>query len=135
MRSTLSLSQLGDASFNLAITHIDDGFGVPQDDAAAVRWSRLAVKSYRLAADQGDADAQAILGLLHREDVVIAQELILPQELVAAYMWSSLAAAQASAENRDTCVDARDAIAKRMTLEQIAEAQRLAGEWEPTGTL
>ncbi len=47
-------------------------------------------------------------------------------------MWLSLAAAQVSAANRDTRIEARDAIAEQMTAEQIAEAQRLAREWTPT---
>ena len=34
------------------------GRGVPEDDAEAVRW-------YRLAADQGDAGAQHNLGLMY----------------------------------------------------------------------
>jgi TPR repeat protein len=35
-----------------------DGDGVPEDDAEAARW-------YRLAADQGHAPAQFNLGLMH----------------------------------------------------------------------
>ena len=54
-----------------------------------------------------------------------------PQDRVAAHMWLSLAAAQVSAANRDTYVEARDAVAEEMTAEQIAEAQRLAREWKP----
>ncbi len=47
-------------------------------------------------------------------------------------MWLSLAAAQASAADRDTYVEARDAVAEQMTAEQVAEAQRLSREWKPT---
>ena len=47
-------------------------------------------------------------------------------------MWLSLAAAQASAADRNIDVAVRDAVAEQMTAEQISEAQRLAGEWEPT---
>ena len=37
----------------------EDGRGVPQSDSEAARW-------YRLAADQGDADAQCILGWMYK---------------------------------------------------------------------
>ena len=46
-----------DAQFNLGVRY-DIGLGVPQDDAEAVRW-------YRLAADQGNATAQYNLGLMY----------------------------------------------------------------------
>jgi TPR repeat protein len=36
----------------------DEGRGVPQDDAEAVRW-------YRKAAEQGDAEAQGKLGVMY----------------------------------------------------------------------
>ena len=45
-------------------------------------------------------------------------------------MWFNLAAAQFSGENRDGMVEARDAVADRMTAEQIAAAQRRAREWD-----
>ena len=55
-----------------------------------------------------------------------------PQDRVAGHMWLSLAAAQASGADRDTYIESRDAVAKRMTAEQIAEAESLAKEWKPT---
>ena len=53
-----ALAEAGDAEsqVNLGVMY-DTGRGVPQDDAEAVRW-------YRLAADQGDADAQFNFGFL-----------------------------------------------------------------------
>ena len=54
----------------------------------------------------------------------------LSQDLVAAHMWLSLAATQ----DPDTSgVEARDAVAAEMTSDQIAEAERRAREWKPTG--
>jgi hypothetical protein len=47
-------------------------------------------------------------------------------------MWLNLAAAQSTGEGRDQMVEGRDAVAERMTAEQIAEAQRRAREWTPT---
>ena len=44
----------------------------------------------------------------------------------------TLAAAQSSGEDRDRRVKARDDLAKRMTADQLADAQRRAREWTPT---
>ena len=89
------------------------GRGVPQDDAEAVRW-------YRLAANQGFTAAQVNLGMMY------AQGRGVSQDRVAAHMWLSLAVAQASDADRNTFVEARDAVAEEMSAKQIAEAQRLA---------
>ena len=54
------------------------------------------------------------------------------QDYVLAHMWYNLAAARLPpGEDGDMAVRNRDLIAKRMTPEQIAEAQRLAREWKP----
>ena len=54
------------------------------------------------------------------------------QDYVQAHMWYNLAAARMPpGEERDTAVEIRDTIAKRMTPAQVAEAQRLAREWRP----
>jgi TPR repeat protein len=50
-----------------------------------------------------------------------------PQDYVLAYMWFNLAAAQ----GQKGAKSARDEIAKRMTSEQVEEAQKLAREWKP----
>ena len=47
------------------------------------------------------------------------------RDYVSAHMWYSLAAAQG---NQEASIN-RDIIAKRMTPDQIAEAQRMAREW------
>jgi hypothetical protein len=52
-----------------------------------------------------------------------------PQDYVEAHKWRNLAASRASAEDRETFAEARDAVAKLMTPAQIAEAQKLASEW------
>jgi TPR repeat protein len=50
-----------------------------------------------------------------------------PQDYVLAHMWVNLSAAQGYEEAKN----GGDVIAKRMTSEQIAEAQRLARDWKP----
>ena len=145
---------LADAQFNLGFRYAD-GRGVSQDYAEAVRWYRLAadqghagaqsnlgvmygsgegvpqdeteaVRWYRLAADQGHAGAQFNLGVSYSSGEG------LPQDDVGAHIWFNLAASQSSGDDRETYVKARDAVAARMTSEQITEAQRLAREWKPT---
>ncbi len=101
------------AQINLGVMY-SKGEGVPQDDAEALRW-------YRRAAEQGDADAQFGLGLMYSLDLGV------PLDYVQAHMWLSLAAKQGIERARK----ARDELAKKMTPAQIAEAQRLAREWKP----
>ncbi len=47
------------------------------------------------------------------------------RDIVLAYMWFNLAAAQGNKNSQK----ARDKAAKQMTPDQIAEAQRMAREW------
>lgn len=133
---------------SLAVLDVWNGHGVPQDYAEAVKW-------YRLAADEGLPEGQLFLGLMywsglgvpqdyveaakwyhhaanqwlteaqHRLGVMYANGQGVPQDYVQAHMWFNLAG---SAGNADA-VKFRDIVAERMTPDQIAEAQRLAGEW------
>ena len=48
-----------------------------------------------------------------------------PRDDVLAYMWFNLAAAQ----GRENARRGRDRAARRMTPDQLAEAQRMAREW------
>ncbi len=105
-----------EAQYFLALMYAT-GEGVPQDDAEAVRW-------YRLAADQGDADAQFNLGVRYATGEGV------PQDDVQAHMWFNLTASRSTGEDRESAVSARDRARARMTAEQVAEAQRLAREWD-----
>ncbi len=80
-----------------------------------------AVKWYRRAAEQGDARAQYNLGLLYANGEGV------PQDFVQAHLWYSLAATRGDTDAQNN----RDIVTKRMTREQIAEAQRLARDWRP----
>ena len=99
------------AQYNLGFRYAN-GDGVPQDNAEAERW-------YRLAAYQGHADAQYSLGTLYAGGEGV------PEDHVLAYMWFNLAAAQGN----EIAQENKDIIEERMTREQIAEAQRLSREW------
>ena len=72
-----------------------------------------------MAAEQGHDDAQYNLGGMYLNGKGV------PQDYIQAHMWSSLAAAKGNENGRIN----RDIIAKKMTLAQMAEAQRLAREW------
>jgi TPR repeat protein len=72
-------------------------------------------------AEKGDASAQDSLGTAYVKGDGV------PQDYVLAHMWFNLAAALGSESARES----RDAVAKVMTPDQIAEAQRLARQWKP----
>ncbi len=109
------LAEQGDAVAQFALgTMYENGRGVPQNDAKAVRW-------YRRAAEQGFTSAQNNLGKMYRRGRGV------PQDDVLAHMWWSLSAAQ----GLETARTARDRLAARMPAPQLAEAQRLAREWKP----
>jgi len=96
----------------------DQGQGVPQDYAEAVKW-------YRLSAEQGFASARHNLGGMYGRGEGV------PQDHVLAHMLFDLAASRLEAEERDMAIKNRDIVASKMTPEQIAEAQKLAREWKP----
>ena len=98
------------AQYNVGLMY-DKGEGVPQDYAEAVRW-------YKLAAAQGLADAQYNLGNMYRLGLGI------PQDHVRAHLWLNLAATKGDSD----AVKNRDITAKKMTPQQIAEAQKMARE-------
>ncbi len=57
----------------------DEGQGVPQDDKTAVKW-------WKLAAEQGNADAQNNLGFMNANGKGV------PQDYILGHMWWNLAA-------------------------------------------
>lgn len=131
----------------------DIGLGVPQDSKEAIKWWRLAaeqgdafsqlnlgakydhgkivsqdfkeaVKWYRQAAEQGNAFAQEKLAWKY----ILGNGV--PQDDVLAHMWLDISASndhtpggKIAAHQR---VQQRDAIARRMTAEQITKARELA---------
>jgi TPR repeat protein len=106
-----SARQLGRLGFRY-----ENGFGVPQNYVAAA-------DLYRRAAEQGDAFAQSRLGLSYDKGHGV------PMDLVLSYKWLDLAAARASRREHDLYSRFRDAIASKMSLDQVVEGQRLALIW------
>ena len=106
-------AEQGDASaqYKLGLRY-DNGWGVPQDDAEAVKW-------YRRAAEQGDASAQNNLGVMYGNGQGV------PQDDVEAYAWFNLAAAQGNAKGMKN----RDIAASSLTLSDRSRAQTLSREY------
>jgi TPR repeat protein len=78
-----------------------------------------AVRLWRPLAKQGDVRAQWVLGLMNEDGGGVARDL------VRAHMWYNLAGANGHPKARQS----RDALANKMTLELVAEAQDRANEW------
>ena len=97
----------------------ENGFGVPQAyDAAA--------DLYQQAAMQGDPFGQSRLGLIYDKGHGV------PQDPVLSYKWLDLAAAHAAAKReRDFYLRLRNAVASKMSSDQIVAGQRLALIWAP----
>ena len=94
----------------------ENGLGVPQSyDAAA--------ELYTGAAEGGDPAAQHLLGLSYDKGHGVSQDHVL------AYKWLSLAAAAAPVRLREPYLRLRNAVAIKMSFEQVIEGQRLAMEW------
>ena len=88
-----------------------EGDGVPKDDKTAVKW-------WTLSAEQGHAPAQVNLAVKHAFGAGV------PKDIVYAYMWANLAASN----GKENGGGLRDDLAKKMTPQQIAEAQKLSRE-------
>ena len=99
-----------------------EGHGVPQDHAEAAKW-------YRLAADQRHPQAQYNLGLLYATGEGVEQDYR------KAHMWFNLAVVHfppSERPKRNAAINSRDIMAGKLSREQVAEAQKLAREWQPT---
>ena len=147
----LARAEQGDAAaqVSLGVMYAFGTGGVPEDDAEAVRWYRLAaeqglpvaqtnlgnmyasgegvpeddaeaVRWYRLAAEQGHARAQYLLGFMYATGEGV------PENMERAYVWFSVAAAGQSSEDRDDAATSRDQFSKDFTPEQRARAEALA---------
>jgi uncharacterized protein len=95
----------------------EQGRGLPQDYQEALRWCGL-------AADQGHGPAMFMLGRLYHTGHGV------PRDVVRAHMWYNLASAYGYEEGkrwRDRLAADDDAL--QMTRDQVAEAQKLAREW------
>ncbi len=108
------------AAQDLAVAHFfvgivyAEGRGVPQDDAEALIW-------FRNAAELGLASTQFKLGYMYSSGQGVTENL------TEAYFWLSLAARNGESGAEGT----RSVIERRMTRDQITEAQRRSAAWKP----
>ncbi len=93
---------------------VQDGF-----DASMRGDYKTAFEKWKPLAEQGYASAQYNLGVMYDNGQGVAQDYI------QAHMWFNIAGANGYEDGRKN----RDIIEKRMTPDQIAEAQKLAREW------
>ena len=108
------LAAQGDAAaqYNLGVMY-GNGWGVAQNYEEAMRW-------YEKAAIQGYVAAQYDLGVIYDNGLGVTQDY------VQAHIWYNIAAARGLRIGRRN----RDLLAKNMSPEQLAEAQKLAREWK-----
>jgi uncharacterized protein len=92
------------------------GYGVPQAYDTAFNF-------YCRGATGGDPFAQAQLGLMYDKGHGVHQDFI------QAYKWLDLAAAHAQGRSRDAYTRFRDAVASKMSNDEIVVGQRLATRW------
>ena len=88
-----------------------EGKGVPKNEETAVKW-------FKLAAEQGNAYAQGLLGARYAEG-----KGVIP-DWVYVHMWENLAASNGN----ENGAKLRDFAAKQMTPSQLEKAQDLARE-------
>ena len=104
------LAEQGNAAAQNNLGHVyDNGQGVPQDHAEAVKW-------YRLSAEQGYVIAQNNLGAKYDKGEGVLQDY------ATAHMWFNLAGSNGDADGGEN----RDKAAAKMTPAAIEEAQRRA---------
>lgn len=143
------LAETGNATAQLALGGFyAGGYGVPQDPRQAAAW-------YQKSAEQGNAAAMSRLGNAYLTGTGVTQDYGeaaswfgragsagdawslerlgslyeagqgVKQDYVKAYQWYDVAAAGGDSH----AAELRDAIAQKMTAEQIAEAKKGSSEW------
>lgn len=107
-----------DAQFSLGKNYEAGRSGLKKDYAEAARW-------YQKSADQGNAYAEASLGILYHSGKG------LPHDDVQSEMWFTISAAHVAHDDQSTVAEMRDSVAAHLTPAQLAEARKLASEWKP----
>jgi len=100
---------------HLAAIYRDGGKGFPRDMAQAAEW-------YRKAAEQGDATAQASLGVLYS----IGQGV--PRDDIEAYFWLDLAAS-VKGPNQEKYAANRQLVGTHITTQELEDVQDRVDKW------
>jgi uncharacterized protein len=118
-RELTPLAQRGNArALGLLGFLYEHGFGEPQIYS-------VAADLYTQGAVRGDPFSQAMLGLMYDKGHGV------PLDFVLAYTWLNLAAAHASGPRRDVYTRFREAVASKMSNNELLTAQRLVLSWAP----
>jgi TPR repeat protein len=104
------------AQYNIALMH-KMGLGVPKSEKEARKWARLAAK-------QGHAEAQQLMGSLYYKRS--GEE---SPDVLRAYIWYEASAAQGNVEAQKDLAS----LTKEMTPQQIAEARDKAEKCKSSG--
>jgi hypothetical protein len=104
------------AQYRIALMH-KMGLGVSKDRKQAQKWGRLAAK-------QGNTDAQVLLGSLYYKGEGSESD-----DIARAYMWYDVAATQGNADARKELA----AITSQLNPQQIAEARAKAQKCAASG--
>jgi TPR repeat protein len=102
------------AQYNIGVMH-EWGNGVPQDNANALKW-------YKRSAERSHKDAQNNLGALYSKGEGTGQDF------VEALKWFIISAENGSEGGQKNI----RIVEKRMSYEQISQAQKLANDWMRT---
>lgn len=109
----------GDAEAQLSLgVSYDKGEGVPQNYAEAAKW-------FRKAADQGDPYAQYDLGSMYEEGKGVSRSY------EKAYIWFTLAADFSMGELQEDLEDAIYRVMKKLSRNQLMDADRIIRDWRP----
>ena len=115
----VAAAQRGDARAQAQLGFMyETGRSMSQNHTLAAFW-------YRRAAEQGHPAAQHLLGLMYDKGFG------LPPDPVLAHMWLNLAAARTRGDVHEDNIRLRDAVAGKLSLGQLADAQYLASAWVP----
>src|SRR5262245_42788213 len=116
----IRLAERGDARAQTRLGFmLATGRGAPQNLIESAYW-------YRRAAEQGDPDAQYFLGECYDLGHGV------PVDWILAHKWLNLSAARTQpGDERAHRARMRDAIASKLSREQVALAQELALAWRP----
>jgi hypothetical protein len=119
MRHFLPLAERGNARAQAYLGFMySTGRGVPKNYVAAALWTER-------AAQQGDVAAQYQLGLMYDKGHGV------PLDFVEAYKWFNLSSADSRSRGREFGARLREAVATKLTHEELAEAQYRSTAWFP----
>lgn len=116
--ANLAIANTDTQTYQTLITpgETDDQIDTPQDLTKSTQW-------YLKAANQGNTNAQLLLGVMYHEGKNIKRDDQL------SYVWLNLAALANNTKVRDVAVKLRQQLAATFTQNQINAAQQLANDY------